>query len=356
MKTMTKVLTVAGALVLALSLTAPVQATCGNPSVIQTIDAAGQWSFITNPQFRESPEYYGTDAYGPLIISYDYIDDAPLSPAANISFWRLGTGDTAIGLGDDNGAFDMIAAGGFYFYSIPTGYFPTYPSYGVARGGQVFSSWDGGATDGCVQANSCMCLLITDEDGIDGSWAVVGGQSDPNFLTSLNAVGTDGVANRAPIQLLNQPGPQINLAVRANPGVNNDLDLTVALTPAAASYGDPACDCGPTGFKVVQQIVPRGSAAPSTRDIAAWSEPLLSTGVAQPAGGNPFGGATVRSVCGTLEEDVWLAGQLIFDSGFGVTHVSSNSTRIECGTTLADPDDKPQPIRPRSDRPKPRRR
>ena len=43
-----------------------------------------------------------------------------------------------------------------------------------------------------------------------------------------------------------------------------------------------------------------------------------------------------------------------FERGFGTTVVSANSSRVECGTTLADPDDKPRTPRPRLDRPNPR--
>ncbi len=102
---MTKVLMVAATLVFALSLAAPVDASCGALARIRTTNAAGQTSFITNTAFQNFPvipgvTYAGTYNYGPITYSNDPLFPAipPLTAAANISFWRTGTGDRSIQL------------------------------------------------------------------------------------------------------------------------------------------------------------------------------------------------------------------------------------------------------------------
>lgn len=366
MKTTTKILTVAATLALALSLAAPLQASCGTTALIKT-ERLGLWSFLVNPQFQNfginagNPAYYFTGAYGPATytcFSCSPIAYAipPLTGGAEITFWRTGTGNPAIGAGDDSGTFDVIATGGFYFQQ------PT-PNY--IRGGRIFSTWQPAGIDGCVGGTSCMCLLVTDQDGTDGSWAVLGGQSNPSFNTNLDIGGSDGVANYAPIKMVNQAAPVITASARNN--TSFDVDLTV--TVPAQTGGDYAttngCACGPIGYKVLQQVVARGATPPSNRDISGWTEPALAgltvndaSPGPQPTNGTALGSMVkVRSLCGASNTDVYLTAQLIFDSGFGTTHVSGNSTRVECGASLADPDDKPTtPVRPRGDRPQPRRR
>jgi hypothetical protein len=50
------------------------------------------------------------------------------------------------------------------------------------------------------------------------------------------------------------------------------------------------------------------------------------------------GSVVVESLCGSVDNDVYLSTELWFDSDFTAPFVSSNSTRIECGPTLADPE------------------
>ena len=353
MKTITKVLTAVAVLVVALSLSAPVSANCGTTAIITTIDAAGT-TFVFSPTFAEHTNFtYGY--YGPANFSFDAVGDPavpPLSPAANITFWALGSGDPAVGFGNDNGAYDIIAGGGFFF----TGYGPgvgTYLTGGYLRGGQINGTWEGG-TDNCVAAGSCMCMLITDQDGARGFWATAGGMADANVNTSMNRGGVDGGGNNLPIILVDIAAPSINGSRRLGGTFDVDLDVQV-LAPTAGNYAVDGCACGPTGFRVLQQIVMRGAMPPSDRTLSAWTEPLTDLGAAQTD--TALGGtATVRSLCGASNQDVYLTTQLVFDSGFQTTVVSGNSTRVECGPTLADPNDRPTNTRPGNDRPRPRKR
>lgn len=363
MKTI-KILTVVAALIVALSLAAPVSASCLTVAAITTIvpPTAGNngRTFVFSPPFLEYGIYYGAGT-PPLTYSYASPGTAPppLSAAASISFWRLGAGNTAIGVGTDNGVFDMAGAPGIYGDL----YFYGYASGGLLTGGFWYAAtinggWNSAGIDGCIGAAACMCLLISDHDGTRGFWAVTGGQSNANFNTSINQGGSDGNGNNVPIILATIDKPNITGSVRV---ANMDVDLTIKLAaPTAGDFTTDGCDCAPIGYKVLQQVLARGNMPPSDRSIAAWSEPSLAAGGAQ--GVTAFGlgagdGVTVRSVCGASNKDVYLTTQLIFDSGFGTTVVSGNSARVECGPTLADPDDRPSRIRPRSDRPAtPRRR
>lgn len=361
MKT-TKILMVAATLIVALSLAAPASASCGTASLISTVgDPAnvGQsgYTFVYGPVFQE----FAYIVRGPGYV-YTYSENAgdpapqAVSSAATVSFWALGAGDPAIGSGTDNGLFDMIAVGHFYGYGYSSG-------AGLAGGywnaATIFSTWEPAGIDGCIGSGNCMCLLISDHDGERGFWAVTGGQSDPNFNTSINQGGADGNGNNLPIVLVTMDAPSITGAVRQG---NFDVDLTVKLAaPTGGDYTNDGCNCAPIGYKVLEQIVVRGSMPPTDRGIAAWSEPVLPGGGVQGVTAFSVGGAdtgvTVRSACGAVDTDVYLTAQLVFDSGFATTAVSGNATRVECGPTLADPDDRPSRIRPRSDRPtSPRRR
>ena len=120
MKT-TKILTVAAALIVALSLAAPASASCGTPAAI-TVFAnpadVGQngTSWVFSPPIQEFGIYYYFGA--PYVYSSDAGNPAPppVGPDARVSFWRVGAGDPAVGFGIDNGVFDMVASGDFYFY------------------------------------------------------------------------------------------------------------------------------------------------------------------------------------------------------------------------------------------------
>jgi hypothetical protein len=360
MKTMTKVLTAAAVLVVALSLSAPVGAACGAPALITTITASGS-TFVFNPTFASHYSFfYGP--YGPAVYSYDGANPAPtpLSAAASISFWAVGTGDPAFGVGNDNGPYDMVENGGFYFGGYT--YSATIPG-GYLQAGRLAGTWEnptaaGEATDGCVGGNNCMCVLISDQDGTEGFYAIAGALSDATFSTSINLGGSDGNGNNLPIALVNIAAPSITDSVRDQGSFDVNLGISAA-APAGGNYVQNGCACGPSGFQVLQMIVPRGNMPPSDRDIGAWTVPTLGDGVTpQPV--TAFGGTvTVRSSCGTSDTDVYLSTGLVFDSSFGTAVVSGNSSRVECGPNVANPlDNNPSADRPgnRGDRGKPRRR
>lgn len=362
MKT-TKILTVVATLIVALSLAAPASASCGTVAAIASVGdpaVVGQsgYTFVFSPVFQEFGPVFGA-SYG-LVSSSNAGNPAPpsVSGAATVSFWALGAGDPAVGPGTDNGGFDLVGYPGFYGAGYSSG-----PSYagGLWYAATINGTWEAAGIDGCIGSGNCMCLLISDHDGERGFWAVTGGQSDANFNTSINQGGADGNGNNLPIILATMPKPSITASTRAADG-SLDVEVTVKLpAPTGGDFTNDGCGCAPIGYRVLQQVLTSGSMPPTDRGVSVWSEPALAAGGAQ--GVTSFGvgagdaGVTIRSACGASDTDVYLTAQLVFDSGFATTVVSGNSSRVECGPNLADPDDRPSRIRPRSDRPAtPRRR
>jgi hypothetical protein len=358
MKTMTRILTVAVVVAGALSLAAPVNANCDADAIITTIDAGGS-SFVFSPVFAAHPYFYYGD-FGPA--AYGLNVPPALSVDAKITFWAVGTGDPAVGFGDDNGAYNMRTQGtGFYYYLYDYGGGETFKAAATLNG-----NWDNGqfATDGCVGNVNCMCVLFSDHDGDTGFFASVGSQSTATLRTSFNLGGSDGFVNNLPIALVAIDPPSITGSVRDQ--LTHDVDFTVKVAAPAGVYNggqtaDGACDCAPVGFVVRQQILSSGAVVPSDRDAAAWSLPLKADGSAQTMAAFGTGmtdpGVVIRSACGTSDSDVYLSTQLVFATGFATTVVSGNSLRVECGPTLADPSDRPRPTRPTRGRPdNPRRR
>jgi hypothetical protein len=302
------------------------QAACGGTPLLTTHD--GRASYIwTQDVFV--PQYYGA-GYPPLM----YPGNPPVTSDFSGVFWALGTGDPTLGLGDDNGTHG--SADWFYYNS--------YPVYSIYHAGQIFTNWGESTIDGCIlnagatnglDGDECTCILLSDQDGADGYFAIASAMVDGGGHTYFDMPGSDGNGNAGPIILVPIPRPFITLA--DTNFATRDVDLTVTIAPFAGGvYDRDGCACGPEGFKVYQMLIPRGDPPPDDRDTAQWTEMALAGGGAQPV--TPFGSSvTVASTCGFANHDVYLAAQLVFDSGFGSAVVSRNSIRVECGPTFAEP-------------------
>jgi hypothetical protein len=336
---MHKIFTVAAALVVAIALGGAAVADCGgNPGVISTKASATdttQQTLIWTAAFQNDPTFFYSSYFGGTTYCGAYGGCTPVSPNLSATFWRLGAGDPAIGIGNDNGSFDLVGAGGVYF--------PAYASSGYYGGASLVSGWQPG-TDGCIDGGNCLCMLLTDTDGDNTYYAIASAQSSATLTTVLRQPGTDGSgAYAAPIILQPVQAPQITGSTRA--GTEVVLDVNVPAPGAVYNSGNTNCNCAATGYRVLTQTLARGSMPPSDR----------SSGWVEASGVVPIGTPTqVTTSCGATDQDVYLATELVFDSGFGTSVVSRNSSRVECGTTLADPDDKPRTPRPRLDRPSPR--
>lgn len=337
MRTTQKIFTVAATLVVVLGIGVPAVADCGaNPGVISTQGAAGVSQIFTQ-EFAEGADFfYG--GYGATRYCGGYNGCTPVSPNLQASFWSEGLGDPTPLQGVDNGTFDLVGAGQVSF--------DAFASVGYYAGATIQSGWAAG-TDGCIGSGNCLCMLLTDTNGADTFFAVVSGISNTGFTTSINRGGTDGSGNfNAPIIMERVAAPSITGSTR----VGTDLLLDVVVNaPASGVYtaDGGGCACGPTGYKVLQQLVPRGNMPPSDRSTG-WTDASAVTAIGSSI-------VDLSVTCGAADQDVYLTTELFFDSGFSTSLVSGNSSRVECGTTLADPDDRPRQ-RPSDIRPSQRTR
>ena len=352
MRTMTKVLTVAATLVLALSLAAPASASCGTVASISTfvrpnpgVDNGTTWVF--GPPFQEFGIYYYISpdtGYGAL---YVYSANAgnpappPVSADASVSFWRLGAGNPALGLGTDNGSFDMIASGQFYVYGYASG--PYFEGYWYAA--TIQSGWEPSGIDGCIDRNNCMCLLISDQDGDRGFWAITGGQSDTTFSTVINQGGSDGHGNNLPIILVPIPTPTVS-NVSAMPFFGFGFSASVALSGGNFVQDGCLCETG-GGFRIVAAAVPMGDPPPQSRDSAIWDHPVTLAGGAAQSSPSAFGSTVDFEIgCGAIDQDVYVAAELAFDSGFRTLYVSADAVGpglpLSCPAGLVFPRFEPQ--------------
>lgn len=311
----------------------PAFAVCGAGGTLRSQDGEfGDSNIFSNPNWCAPTGTYCFADVGPA-----------LSPSTRGFYWALDTGDPTPGAGDDNGTHGGsfsnggISQGGCgdeWICTIEADN-ATYSYPGVFFGGYASTSEVDGCGVAAFPATRCTCVLITDEWNGDGYFLVTSALHDPSGVFDF----TQPVD--APLQLVPIPAPGITGTQRLQPSLDVVSDVKLP-PPASGVYLKDGCDCAPTGFKVLQTILPRGSAAPTSRQVAAWNAPPDADGNPQPSTGAPFGtmpaqGISVRSACGMMNTDVYLTTQLVFPRGYTAQHVSSNSGRIECGPMLANP-------------------
>ncbi len=313
------------ALFAALSLLPPPTfAACGGNPLIMSFNGPNGNSFVWVEDVFQADFY---PSYPPFGLT------PPWTMRFAATFWALGTGNPVLGLGDDAGVFTVPPYDWAY-------YEPTYYGY-YYYAGIIISGWGrSGLIDGCVQnnpPNSCTCVLLTDQYSGVGYFAILGNAATTGtWITWLDQPGSDGAGNAAPIILKPIPKP-IFLSVARRPGTFNiDATMTVPALPEA-DYTLGGCDCGPVGYRIVQQVLPRGSAPPTDREASTWPAATTPEGGEQPV--TPLGEPVViEGICAYVDSDMYLAARLYFESDFASPVVSSNSTRIECGPTLAEPE------------------
>lgn len=349
MRTLTRITIAVAAVLLIAAAAQPVMANCGTAAIVGTAGAGGN-SFIWTQGYM-SPVCFSA-AYPPFQNG-----QPPVTPNLEGQFWRLGTGDVAIGMGDDNGTFDFVAAG-----DVQIG---TYGPYFFAA--DLFTTWTPpateGAADGCIGGNSCNCTLLTDQlgNGTVGHFAILAASSDATFNTSHAMPGPGTCPTQGgDITLEAMPQPFINSVTKQGDGVA----ANVTVPPATGGiYNKDGCNCGPVGYRILAREFADGNGDPDLgqggRGEGNWTVLNAQGGGQQPVTplGTPVNVETACTGGGGVSVEVWLAAELVFDSQFSTTIVSPSSSRIICGSnpTLADPDDFSRPRlrpieRPRNDR------
>ena len=127
------------------------------------------------------------------------------------------------------------------------------------------------------------------------------------------------------------PKPRINASSRAG----NTTNLTVGHQPLAGGVlNGGGCTLAVTGFKVYQQSVPRNAPAPSSAISRRTNSGWTLLGPAAAPGGDVSGQVT----CG-VDSDVYLMTTVVLDGNVELQQGSSNSLKVQCGPTLANPTD-----------------
>jgi hypothetical protein len=317
-------------LVLAAVLPAlPVAASCAVTMADTSISSANG----TDPAYRSfiwsrsvfEPFYF--ESYLP--VAYE----PPFTPVLKATFWSLGEGDPAFGIGNDSGIRNLVGQ------DLTFGY-PPYPPnnpYDVFYAAQLSSDWTLPDIDGCNDMSTCTCLLLSDVDPQErhGLFALVGAATDTLNGTFFNLTGSDQLGNGLPIVLQEIPRPVVTGVVRP---LADTVEITLTVPTRSGGVYEAAsgagCFCGPTEFLIRGQVLPRGSVPPVGRSLSSWPVAALAGGGAQPA--TPTDGSvTVEATCPAGDADVYLVTDLFFDSGFSSAFVSGNSIPVECGGNLS---------------------
>ncbi len=236
------------------------------------------------------------------------------------TWWALGEGDAASPGGVDSGTFP----GAEWLY--------TYPNYPVS----ILTGWNAdNRIDGCIDAttSTCTAMQLTDvnEEGTP-VFAILSSEQDEFKNYSFIQAGG------APINLAATPAPEIvgSTAV-GETGVILDIAALDSGDFDAGLYLDPACGAGGggTGLETLvpgvcwySATVARGADAPDT-NIANWNPTGVCTDFGAPASLNiPCAG----------EQDVFTTYALTNESGIPVENTSGATTRSECGSNFADPE------------------
>ncbi len=320
---MKKVILFAAVAVAMLSLAAlqPVQAACGSPRSFTTSNGA-EYSYLYTP-------------------GYPHANGQSVSDNFDGVFWSFGGGVPGA-TGNDSGSFGPRVptgtAGQYYAWLYPGGTFGTlfYPAMIYNAGG--YSNWADARVDGCidldgsdpalVDPDQCMVVLLTDEVGGVGYFALIAQGANPSGDYFLNEAAGSSAITLAPI-----PKPSIT----GSTAVGNNVQLNMSV---AAPTGGLYLNCSPAQNSAALQAF-NLQVETTARGIAP-----TGTTVAAPGGsGTPGGGATIDVTCSdTQDTDVYVCTTLGFDSNYETSVCSENATTVQCGPTLGDPlEIRPQP-------------
>jgi hypothetical protein len=253
-----------------------------------------------------------------------------VTPAFKGTFWHVGNGNPAIGLGNDSGIYDQS----FWTPAIS----PGYPLAGFNGG------WNPPTIqkpDGCPDvpqpgspAAKCMAILLEDVDS-EGAPVFALLTAPANAQANYDFNQGDGTP---PINLA--PLPKVAIVNSVRQGGGTGVALSVLLDGAGLQDGlyiNSSGDCAAVGgggtsliagyrtrFKTQVSDTP-----PEDENTAGW--PDCGSGV------TPLGQPGNCSVPCAGDTNVFVSYSLVFDSGFELGIVGAPSTRAECGPNLAEP-------------------
>jgi hypothetical protein len=354
MKILNKIVIGAALALLVGAMVQPAWAACGGSRIM---DNGGAY-LVSNPNWNGSGGSRTCAYYG----CYATENGPAISDNFSGTFWALGAGDPAFGLGIDNGDWDVanwskkVAAGTYQYASFLTlsagelGSEPgPPPTWSFAADGCIT---DAGTTAGVIDGGECSCMLLTDEwDGV-GYFAVLSNFTDVGSGTFDMIPTTTDAGGFTTIKLEPLARPNITGSTRVDEAlaiVNFSVD--VGALPASAIQQKGGCDCL-IGYQVYSYRTGRGGLAPTGRSsfctapgqTDCWDLAAGTDGGAQPV--TPANGqkavAQVQVDCDeAAQEDLYLSTMLVLDpgsaGGFSGGNVSQNSFLVECGANLAVP-------------------
>ncbi len=302
----------------------------------QLLDATYSY-LVSNPNWGGTAGGNGTcGGYG----CYDSQSGPPVSSSMKGVFWALGSGNPLVGVGNDSGLFTGgFASTDFWIKQVSASYqgglyhFASWismklgPPYAV--GPPV--TWSVPDADGCGPSGNppsqvCTCFLLTDAwDGV-GYFATLSARSDVLGNTNLD------------------PFQTIRLAPIPKPLITNASRDRIFVRPSVFVFGAAEGvyqkdDCGPcvTAYRVLGARVPHASPPPPQSQFV-----VLPRADGTPQTDTPLGEPVdLLLQCDSLvDENMFLALELVGEGAtpFRAGVLSRPSTRISCGTNLAEPE------------------
>lgn len=256
---------------------------------------------------------------------YSFVTGTVNGPSLRANFWALGSGNPALGAGNDNGAIVETDN-----WLVPYG-----------GGLAVLSGWAARTYDGCpdnavpVFSDQRMVLSFSDVDGTGKmTYAVACAGRNPQAGTQFDFTRP----GQAPLALV----PATKAAITNTTRVGNEATITVGVPnfgPGFYTDGSSGCTLANVipQFDVYKQQTARNVAPAATNDAGGvWvlAATCSSTGV--PA-------CVVTTACGTTNCDNYLAVVPHYNSNFNTgeaatnapARVSASSTKIAAGPVLA---------------------
>ena len=349
---MKKVILIAVGVALVAGLAAglqPAEAACGLGYVVNSVNSNGATRLFTpgNP------------------FDVGNLDRANNYP--NASFWSLGYGNTASAVPPNNDS--GTNSGGTSFYAGTGGSSNWFEMgyYGAGSYlGDYYNSahWQYPGTDGCIDFDGtngnhsnagafdtaqCNVVLVDDDDDAGTGYFLLASQSPSaggDYFMNLALTGGAGTVNLSPI-----PVPQITGSSSVSALVKN---LTVVVPcpvgPAQGVYanclpGDNTLLNNGIGVQLYStttgvNLPPGGARSRDLPSVVAVSDGGNPSGWAPLAGGAGACGAPLAvTVSCVSDSSIWLCASLVADGDFETGNCSGNAVRVDCGPTLANPDE-----------------
>jgi hypothetical protein len=259
------------------------------------------------------------------------------------TFWALGEGDPALGVGADSGSFPALE----WLYN--------FGDYGYAAfiGGAPWAT--DARVDGCIDAtpSTCTAIQLTDVNPETGEpvFALLTAEQD----TAKNYSFFDGRIDLAPL-------PPVSIANSTRVGETGVIVDVAAIDAAAFDAGlylDPNCTGaagGGVGIETVvpgvawfAQVLPRGAQPPTNLNIATGG--WMSTGV-----NSLFGEAAALNIPCTGDSDIYVSFAFLNESNIPADTVTGPGTRTECGANVAEPELRTKPANTQESKPRTRKR